>query len=58
MDYTYNINKFNMPLFTIIKRTLIDQFFTIRMAFLIGETFNDFHWVYINFNNYINTFSL
>ena len=44
MDCTYNTNKFNMPLFTITGRTSMNGSFTIAMAFLAGETFEDFQW--------------
>jgi MULE transposase domain/FAR1 DNA-binding domain len=42
IDCTYNTNKFNIPLFIITGRTSMNRSFTIRIAFLAGETFEDF----------------
>ena len=45
LDCTYNTNKFNMPLFTITGVTSMKRSFTIGMAFLGGEQFEEFRWV-------------
>jgi MULE transposase domain len=45
MDCTYNINKFNMPLFTITGVTSTSRSFTVGMAFLDGERFEEFQWI-------------
>jgi MULE transposase domain len=45
MDCTYNTNKFNMPLFTITGVTFMSYSFTVGMAFLDGETFDEFQWI-------------
>jgi hypothetical protein len=42
IDYTYNINNFNMPLFIIIKLILIIRFFIIKIAFLNKEKIKEF----------------
>jgi len=45
MDCTYNTNRFNMPLYTITGITSTSRSFTIGMAFLGGEKFEEFQWV-------------
>lgn len=45
MDCTYNTNRFNMPLFTITGITSMSRSFTVGMAFLGGEKFEEFQWV-------------